>query len=51
MREEDHALTAEAACEEDEDGTGLEGCARFGGVDGFADLRRGRGLDGVGKGV
>ena len=36
--EEDDALAAETAGEEDEDAAGLEGVARAGGVDGFADL-------------
>jgi len=38
--EENDALAAEAACEEDEDGTRLEGGAGFGGVDGFANLMK-----------
>lgn len=38
--EEDDALAAEAASEEDEDGTGLEGGTRLGGTDGLADLRK-----------
>lgn len=37
--EEDDALAAEAACEEDEDGAGGEGLAGPGRVDGLADLR------------
>ncbi len=38
MLEEDDALAAETACEEDEDGAGLESFAGAGVVDGFADL-------------
>ena len=41
MLEKDDALAAEAAGEEDENGAGLERGARFGGLDGFADLKRG----------
>lgn len=36
--EEDDALAAETAGEEDENAAGLEGVAGAGGVDGFADL-------------
>ena len=38
--EQDHALAAEAAGEQDEDGARLQAGARFGGVDGFTDLER-----------
>lgn len=37
--QEDDALSAETTSEEDEDGTGGEGCSCSGGSDGFADLR------------
>lgn len=36
--EEDHALATEAASEQDQDGTGLEGLAGSPGADGLADL-------------
>lgn len=42
MLEENDALAAEAAGEEDEDGTRLEGGAGFGRVDRFANLMRQR---------
>ncbi len=38
--EENDTLAAEAAGEKDEDGTRLEGGAGFGGVDGFANLKK-----------
>lgn len=38
MLEEDDALAAETAGEEDENAARLEGVAGAGGVDGFADL-------------
>ena len=38
MLEEDDALAAETAGEEDENAAGLKGVAGAGGVDGFADL-------------
>lgn len=39
MLEENDALAAETAGEEDQDGTGLERGTRLGGADGLADLR------------
>ena len=41
MLEEDDALAAETAGEEDENAARLERVAGTGGVDGFADLERG----------